>query len=100
MNPEEELANLQRRLEEIKAETSAKKQRLKEVERGRRESINREMRRARYRITAAERKLRTRRLILMGSYMEHVINEDEAAKTRLMKNLEKFLEAGPRPRAF
>ena len=46
---------------------------------------------ARNRISAAERKLRTRRLILMGSYMEHLTANDEAAKDRLMKGLDGFL---------
>ena len=51
-----------------------------------------QIRRAQTRISAAERKRRTRQLILMGSYMEHVINQDESAKARLMKNLDQFLE--------
>ena len=44
------------------------------------------------RISAAERKLRTRRLILMGSYMEHITANDEAAKDRLMEGLDTFLD--------
>ena len=44
------------------------------------------------RISAAERKRRTRRLILMGSYMEHITTNDEAAKDRLMKGLDGFLD--------
>ena len=92
MNPEQELAQLQQRLEEIKQATAAKKQRLKEVERHRRQAINREMRRARYRITAQERKRRTRRLILMGTYMERVISGDAAAKAHLIKDLDESLE--------
>ena len=43
-------------------------------------------------ISAAERKRRTRRLILMGSYMEHITTNDEAAKDRLIKGLDGFLE--------
>ena len=50
------------------------------------------MRIAEKRISAAERKRRTRRLILMGSYMEHITANDEAAKDRLMKGLDSFLE--------
>ena len=44
------------------------------------------------RISAAERKRRTRRLILMGSYMEHITANDEAEKDRLMKGLDSLLE--------
>lgn len=40
---------------------------------------------------AKERKLRTRRLILMGSYMEHIANRDQSAKDRLLRGLDGFL---------
>ena len=40
---------------------------------------------------AKQRKLRTRGLILMGTYLEHWINQDEATKERLMKELDQFL---------
>ena len=33
-----------------------------------------------------------RQLILMGSYMEHITTNDEAAKDSLMKGLDEFLE--------
>ena len=39
-----------------------------------------------------ERKRRTRRLILIGSYMEHVTQTDPDRKARLMKGLDGFLE--------
>ena len=42
--------------------------------------------------STAERKRRTRRLILMGSYMERITDNDPAAKDRLMKGLDGFLE--------
>ena len=48
--------------------------------------------RIRARISARERKRRTRRLILMGSYMEHVTQADLDRKDRLMKGLDGFLE--------
>ena len=44
------------------------------------------------RISARERKRRTRRLILIGSYMEHVTQTDPDRKDRLMKGLDGFLE--------
>ena len=43
-------------------------------------------------ISARERKRRTRRLILIGSYMEHVTQTDPDRKARLMKGLDGFLE--------
>ena len=48
--------------------------------------------RIRARISARERKLRTRRLILIGSYMEHVTGDDPGKRDRLMKGLDVFLE--------
>ena len=39
-----------------------------------------------------ERKRRTRRLILMGSYLEHVTKTDPHSLDRLMKGLDEFLE--------
>ena len=48
--------------------------------------------RIRARISVRERKRRTRRLILIGSYMEHVTKTDPDRKARLMKELDGFLE--------
>ena len=44
------------------------------------------------RIATAERKRRTRRLILIGSYLEHVTGDDPDKQDRLMKGLDVFLE--------
>ena len=44
------------------------------------------------RISVRERKRRTRRLILIGSFMEHVTQTDPDLKARLMKGLDGFLE--------
>ena len=43
-------------------------------------------------ISAAQRKRRTRRLILMGSYLEHVTGNDPDKRDRLIKGLDVFLE--------
>ena len=43
-------------------------------------------------VSAADRKRRTRRLILLGSYIDSVSQADPEAMTRLMKGLDKFLE--------
>ena len=48
--------------------------------------------RIRARISVRERKRRTHRLILMGSYLEHVTQNDPERKARLMKELDGFLE--------
>ena len=46
----------------------------------------------RARISVRNRKRRTRCLILVGSYMEHVTQTDLDLKARLMKGLDSFLE--------
>ena len=48
--------------------------------------------RIRARISVRERKRRTRRLILIGSYLEHVTKTDPDRKAHLMKELDGFLE--------
>ena len=48
--------------------------------------------RIRAQISVRERKRRTRRLILIGSYMEHVTQTDPDLKARLMKGIDGFLE--------
>ena len=58
------------------------------------EHLKRQIRRAQSRISAAERKQRTRRLILMGSYLEHVTGDDPGQRDRLIKGLDVFLERG------
>ena len=51
-----------------------------------------EQTRIRARISVRNRKRRTRCLILIGSYMEHVTQTDLDLKARLMKGLDGFLE--------
>lgn len=75
------LADLQAANRKREAQLRARKRRLESAERAR------------------ERKLRTRRLILMGSWMEHVVERDEAARERLMRQLDGFLSR-PRDRAL
>ena len=76
----ERIADLDTRLDQLRernrkaeAQLKARKQRLQSAERSR------------------ERKLRTRRLILMGSYMEHLADRDPEARARLHRGLDGFL---------
>ena len=92
MDPQEELKQLLARQESLRQELKAKKQELLEAQRLRKTTLNRQIQRAKSRITSRERKLRTRRLILMGSYLEYVTQDDPERKARLMKELDGFLE--------
>ena len=74
------------------AKAKAKKKELQDAQRRQRDNLKRQIRRSQSRITAVERKRRTRRLILMGSYLEHVTGDDPGKRDRLMKGLDGFLE--------
>ena len=92
MQPQDELQQLMARQEALNQELKAKKKELQDAQRRQRDNLQKQIRRAQARISAAERKRRTRRLILMGSYLEHVIQTDSDRKDRLMKGLDVFLE--------
>ena len=92
MNPQEELDQLLARKETLKQELKERKKELVEAQHHRKETLKRQIRRAQSRITAAERKRRTRRLILIGSYIDHVTQTDPHSLGRLMKGLDEFLE--------
>ena len=94
MNPQEELNQLLERQEALHQELKEQKKELLEAQRLRKETFKRQIQRAQSRITAAERKRRTRRLILLGSYLEHVTGDDPDQRDRLIKGLDVFLERG------
>ena len=92
MDQQAELQKLLDRQESLKQELKERKKELLDAQRQRKETLKRQIQRAQSRITAAERKRRTRRLILMGSYLEHVTGSDTDKRDRLMKGLDVFLE--------
>ena len=94
MQPQEELKQLLARQEALNKELKAKKKELQDAQRRQRDNLQKQIRRAQSRISAAERKRRTRRLILMGSYLEHVTGDDPGKRDSLMKGLDVFLERG------
>ena len=92
MDPKEELQKLLKLQESLKQELQQRKQELVDAQRHRKETLKRQIQRAQSRITTAERKRRTRRLILLGSYLEHVTGDDPDKRERLMEELDGFLE--------
>ena len=80
------------RQETLKRELKARKKELQDAQRRQRDNLQKQIRRAQVRVSAADRKRRTRRLILIGSYTEHVTQTDPDRKSRLMKGLDSFLE--------
>ena len=92
MDSTDELTRLAEAEQQLKKQHAARKKELAVLYKKERGVIQKKIRTTKNRISAADRKLRTRRLILMGSYMEHITTNDEAAKDRLMKGLDSFLE--------
>ena len=92
MEPQEELEQLLARKTTLKQELKARKKELQDAQRRQRANLQKQIRRAQARLSSAERKQRTRRLILMGSYLEHVTGDDPDKRDSLMKGLEGFLE--------
>ena len=92
MEPQEELKHLLARQEALKQELKEKKKELLQAQRRQRDTLRKQIRRAQSRLSTAERKRRTRRLILMGSYLEHVTQNDPVSMARFRKGLNEFLE--------
>ena len=92
MEPQDELQQLLDRQEALNQELKAKKKELQDAQRHQRANLQKQIRRAQARVSAADRKRRTRRLILMGSYLEHVTGDAPDQRDRLMKGLDVFLE--------
>ena len=92
MDSTDELTRLAEAEQQLKEQHASRKKELATLYKKERGLIQKKVRIAQNRISAVDRKNRTRRLILMGSYMEHITTNDEAAKDRLMKGLDGFLD--------
>ena len=92
MEPQDELQQLLARQAALKQELAAKKKALQEAQHRQRTTLTRQIRRAQARLSTADRKRRTRRLILIGSYIEHTTQADQAEQDRLRKGLDEFLD--------
>ena len=92
MNPQEELDQLLARQEALKQELKQRKKELVEAQRRRKETLKRQIQRAQSRITAAERKRRTRRLILIGSVVKKKADRDSRTRLWLLHALNEDLE--------
>ena len=92
MEPQDELQQLLERQAALKQELAAKKQALQEAQRRQRHTLTRQIRRAQARLSAADRKRRTRRLILLGAYLDRRMDTDAALKAEVMASLNESLE--------
>ena len=92
MDPQEKLQQLRDREEALKQELKAKKKELQEAQRRQRNTLTRQIRRAQARVSAADRKRRTRRLILLGAYLDRRMDTDAALKAEVMASLNESLQ--------
>ena len=93
MEPQEELEQLLARKETLKQELKARRKRTcRKLSADRSDNLQKQIRRAQARLSSTERKQRTRRLILLGSYLEHVTGDDAAKRDSLLQGLDVFLE--------
>ena len=86
MDPQEELNQLLARQQTLQQELKAKKKELQYAQRSQRSNLQKQIR-------------RTRRLILLGSYLEHLTSDDPGKRDRPRKDLDGFL-GRPRDRAL
>ena len=89
---EAELEALQQKQTAMKAELSQRRKNLVELQQKKQRVLKSQIRRAQARITNAERKRRTHRLVLIGTYIEHTTKDDQPKLDRLMEGLDAFLE--------
>ena len=92
MNPQEELNQLLKRQEALHQELKARKKELLEAHRTRQETLKRQIRRAQSRITAAQRKRRTRRLILIGTVVQRKVEINPKTEDWLKQALKEYLD--------
>ena len=86
-----ELAALKQKQADLHADLGQRRKEFAELQRKKRRVLEHQIRRAQARLSSADRKRRTRRLILIGSYIEHTTQADPAAQARLRTGLEAFL---------
>ena len=92
MEPQDELQQLLARQAALKQELTARKKELQEAQRRQRDTLTRQIRRAQARVSTADRKRRTRRLILLGAYLDRRMDTDAALQADVMASLTASLE--------
>lgn len=92
MDLEEQLEDLKQRKRNLQKSLSLRKKEFLALQKEKKRTLEKQIRRAQTRISAAQRKQRTRQLILIGSYIEHVTGNDPDKRDCLMKGLDGFLE--------
>ena len=91
-DPIKELDGLLQRQAELKDSLKQQEQDLRDLNRKKQALLKNQIAHAQSRLNAKERKRRTRRLILLGSYLDDIIQNDPVSMKRVSKGLDEFLE--------
>ena len=83
MNLEQQLEELKQRKRELQESLAQRKKEFVDLQREKKRILQNQIRRAQSRLSAADRKRRTRRLILIGSYIDSVAQNDPVSMARL-----------------
>ena len=89
---ETRVAKLRAKQDELEEKARESKKRIQALKRKKKAVLTRQVRQAQARLNAHERRRRTRRLILMGTLLEHQVSQSEETLSRLLRDLDGFLK--------
>ena len=92
MDLEKRLEDLKSRKRELQDRLAQSKKEFLGLQKEKKRTLENQIRRAQYRITAAERKRRTRQLILIGSAVKKKADQDSRTRLWLLQALDEALE--------
>ena len=92
MDLEERLEDLKSRKRELQDRLGQSKKEFLSLQKEKKRTLENQIRRAQYRITAAERKRRTRQLILIGSVVKKKADQDSRTRLWLLHALDEDLD--------
>ena len=89
---ESRIEKLREKQDDLEEKARESKKRIQALKRKKKAVLTRQVRQAQARLNAHERRRRTRRLILIGTLVEHQISQSEEAQSRLRSDLDAFLK--------
>ena len=89
---ETRIETLRSKQDELEEKARESKKRIQALKRKKKAVLTRQVKQAQARLNAHERRRRTRRLILMGTLLEHQVSQSEDALSELLRDLDDFLK--------
>ena len=89
---ESRIEKLREKQDDLEEKARESKKRIQALKRKKKAVLTRQVRQAQARLNAHERRRRTRRLILIGTLVEHQVSHSEEAQSRLRLDLDAFLK--------